>query len=57
MNDLLSAVANLICGVIQVSAIGSLMFVIFVNYMVTLLNSFGIKVKLFADEIKVHVKS
>ena len=56
INDLLSAVANLICGVIQGSVIGPLMFLIYINDLVVLLSSFGVKVELFADDAKLYVK-
>jgi len=54
ISDLLSVVANLICGVIQGSVIVPPMFFIYVNGLVTLLNNFDIKVKLFAD-VKLYV--
>jgi len=56
INDLLSAVANLTCGVIQGSVIGPLMFLIYINDLVVLLSCFGVKVKLFADDAKLYVK-
>ena len=56
INDLLSSVANLICGVIQGSVIGPLMFLIYINDLVVLLSRFGVKVKLFADDAKLYVK-
>jgi len=51
-----SKIADLICGVIQGSVIGLLMFLIYINELVTLLNSFGVKVKLFADDVKLYIK-
>ena len=53
---MLSAVANLTCGVIQGSVIGPLMFLIYINDLVVLLSCFGVKVKLFADDAKLYVK-
>jgi len=32
------------------------MFLIYINELVTLLNSFGVKVKLFADDVKLYIK-
>jgi len=56
INNLLSKIADLICGVIRGSVIGPLMFFIYINELVTLLNSFGVKVKLFADDAKLYLK-
>ena len=56
INDLLSDVCNLLCGVIQGSVIGPLMFLVYINDLVELLASFNIKVKLFADNVKLYVR-
>jgi len=56
VNDLLSAVCDLLSGVIQGSVIGPLMFLIYINDLVELLASYNIKVKLFADDAKLYVK-
>jgi len=56
INDLLSDVCNLLCGVIQGSVIGPLMFLVYINDLVELLASFNIKVKLFADDVKLYVR-
>jgi len=57
INDLLLAVANLICGVIQGSILARL-FLIYINDLVVLvgLSCFGVKVKLFADDAKLYDK-
>jgi len=56
INDLLSDVCNLLSGVIQGSVLGPLMFLIYINDIVELLARFNIKVKLFADDVKLYVK-
>jgi len=53
---ILSDVCNLLCGVIQGSVIGPLMFLVYVNDLVELLASFNIKMKLFADNVKLYVR-
>ena len=56
INNLLSDVCNLLCGVIQGNVIGPLMFLVYINDLVELLASFNIKVKLFADDVKLYVR-
>jgi len=56
VNDLLSAVCNLRTGVIQGSVLGPLMFLIYINDLVELLSRYNIKVKLFADDVKLYIK-
>ena len=56
INELLSSVVNLISGVIQGSVIGPLMFLIYINDLIALLAIYNIKVKLFADDVKLYVK-
>ena len=46
----------LLSGVIQGSAIGPLMFLIFINELISLLENHGIKVKLFADDVKLYLR-
>jgi len=52
----LSDTAELISGVVQGSGIGPLMFLTYINELITILESFGIKVKLFADDVKMYLK-
>ena len=56
INNLLSDIVDLICRVIQGSVIGPLMFLIHINEPVVLLNHFGVKVKLFAVDVKLYIK-
>ena len=52
----LSSTVDLISGVVQGSGIGPLMFLIFINELAEILDRAGVKVKLFADDIKVYVQ-
>jgi len=45
-----SDIAQLISGVVQGSGIGPLMFLIYVNEVNDILEKFGVKVKMFADD-------
>jgi len=54
IGDSLSDMLFLLSGVIQGSAVGPLMFLIFINELISLLENHGIKVKLFADDVKLY---
>ena len=56
IDDLLSSLVKLISGVIQGSIIGPLMFLIYINDLATLLSRYSVKVKLFADHVKLYVR-
>ena len=56
LGDSLSDVLFLLSGVIQGSAIGPLMFLIFINELISLLEQHGINVKLFADDVKLYLR-
>jgi len=56
VNDFLWAVCSLLCGVIQGSVLGPLLFLIYINDFVELLASFNITIELFADDVKLYVK-
>jgi len=47
-----SDIAQLFSGVVQGSGIGSLMFLIYVNELIDILERFGVKVKMFAGDAK-----
>ena len=48
--------AELISGIVQGSGIGPLMFLVYINELVQILEEHDIKVKLFADDVKTYVK-
>ena len=52
----LSDFLALISGVVQGSVIGPMMFLIFINELVWLLDKYGVKVKLFADDVKLYLR-
>jgi len=52
----MSEIADLISGVVQGSGIGPLMFLTYINELVSVLEQHNIKVKLFADDVKMHVR-
>ena len=52
----MSDVLFLLSGVIQGSAIGPLMFLIFINELISLLEQHGINIKLFADDVKLYLR-
>ena len=52
----LSDVAFLVSGVVQSSGIGPLMFLVYINELISILEQHGIKVKVFADDVKMYFK-
>ena len=52
----LSEVALLYSGVVQGSGIGPLMFLVYINELIYVLEEHGIIVKLFADDVKMYAK-
>ena len=51
----LSDIADLISGVVQGSGVGPLMFLIYINELVSVLEQYNIKEKLFADDVKMYL--
>ena len=56
IDDAVSDIAELISGVIQDSGIGPVMFIAYINELIHMLEQFGIKVKMFADDVKMCVQ-
>ena len=52
----MSAVAELLSGVVQGSGIGPVLFLIYIDDLAKWLESHGITAKLFADDVKVYFK-
>jgi len=52
----LSVTANLLSGVVQGSGIGPVLFLVYIDELAKLLESHGIIVKLFADDVKVYLQ-
>jgi len=52
----LSAVAELLSGVVQGSSIAPMLFLIYIDDLAKWLESHGITAKLFADDVKVYFK-
>ena len=51
----LSDVAFLVSGVVQGSGIGPLIFLVYINELVSILENHGIRVKVFADDVKMYL--
>ena len=56
INFTLSEVALLYSGVVQGSGFGPLMFLVYINELMYVLEEHGIIVKLFADDVKMYAK-
>jgi len=52
----LSEVAELTSGIVQGSGIGPLLFVIFIDDLIEHLKKFGVRLKLFADDVKIYAE-
>ena len=52
----MSDVALLLSGVVQGSGIGPLMFLLYINELIGILESHGITVKVFADDVKMYLR-
>jgi len=51
-----SDVVLLTSGVVQGSGIGPLMFLVYINELIYILEQYNIKVKLFANDVKLYLK-
>ena len=51
IETVLSDLAVLLSGVVQGSGIGPLMFLVYINELIHILEEFNINVKLFADDV------
>jgi len=47
-------IAHLLSGVVQVSGIGPVIFLPYINELIAILEKHHIKVKLFADDVKLY---
>jgi len=56
IETILSDLAVLLSGVVQGSEIGPLMFLVYINELIYILEEFNINVKLFADDVKMYTK-
>ena len=52
----MSDLADLSSGIIQGSCIGPVMFLSYINELIALLETYGIVVKAFADDVKIYVR-
>ena len=52
----MSDVVLLTSGVVQGSGIGPLMFLVYINELIYILEQYNIKVKLFANDVKLYLK-
>jgi len=52
----LSDLADLSSGIIEGSGIGLVMFLSYINELIALLETYGIVVKAFADDVKMYVR-
>ena len=52
----LSDVVSLLSGVIQGSGIGPVLFLTYINELANILESYGVRVKLFADDVKLYLQ-
>ena len=51
-----SDIAQLLSGVVQGSGIGPLMFLLYINELIGILEGHGITVKVFADDVKIYLR-
>ena len=56
VGDSISELSNLISGVVQGSGIGPIMFVLFINDLIAVLEQHGVTAKLFDDDLKLYLR-
>ena len=56
IDNILSDSVDLVSGVVQGSGIGPLMFLVYINELMELLDKISVKVKAFADDVKIYVR-
>ena len=56
VENVLSNIVMLYSGVVQGSGIGPLMFLVYINELIDVLERHNVKVKMFADDVKMYMK-
>jgi len=56
IDGIVSDIAQLISGVVQGSGIGPIMFLAYINELIYILEGFDIKLKMFADDVKLYIQ-
>ena len=56
VENVLSNIVMLYSGVVQGSGIGPLIFLVYINELIDVLERHNVKVKMFADDVKMYTK-